>query len=78
MKISNAFNPSSQIIERSVDRCVSGWLLTRSLNYRDDAPPNGRCLSKRLCSLMLPPHVPENGNDVPIPSSFGDVEFWLC
>jgi hypothetical protein len=56
MKISNAFNPSRQSIERSVEvESVSGWILTRTLNYRDDALTNARCLPKRLFSLMLRP-----------------------
>ena len=56
---------------------AGGWILTRRLNYRDDTRTNARFLSKRLFSLMLRPHVLENGNDVPIPSSFADVRFRL-
>src|SRR6267154_5773263 len=53
-------------------------LLTRRLNYRNDTLSNARCLSKRLCSLMLLPHVLENGNDVPIPSLSTADGFRFC
>jgi hypothetical protein len=82
MNISNTFNPGSQkSTERSVGRQrgpAGGWILTRRLKYRDDTLTNARCLSERLVSPMLPPHVLENGNDVPIPSPFADVGFRLC
>jgi hypothetical protein len=46
------------------------WKLTRRLNYREDTLTNARCLSKWLISLMLPPHLLENGNKIPTTLSF--------
>ncbi len=57
---------------------ASGWILTRGLNYRDDALINARRLAERLFSLMLLPHSIEEGGDVPNPPSFADVGFRLC
>ena len=42
-----------------------GWMLTRRFEYRDYTPSDARRLSEWLYALVLPPHLPDDGQNVP-------------